>query len=441
MKGGDNVIDQLLMINSALAHHQSLAESSKSTHAESFATLLSENINDAQNIHVIEETVDEHTVWLEQAKTFILDWQEQLQLDDLTIEQLSLLDLIDLLQELQLLAEDESSDVVLLDEEKSTLAMLLKQIEELAWNEDDVSHIQTLNSNYETIVQFINDHSKNAERDLQTLLLDIKRVLSLYRTNEDTRYISEQLLQFLQRWTSLTKEIDLERAHALIDAELNEDEANIWRHLVQTFSNRESMQKQNMYVTDTNITRQDVLQWLEHANERYALQSAQSNVAVNRHGFMTEVEQYDIHLQRTDRVERISNELVTKFEQIIRTSRFLQTPQTKQLSLMLKPDNLGNMTIRLVQANGEMTVKIAVTTQLAKEALEANIHQLKHLFAPHQITIERDPTISDEEFFGKMHEEEQEDEQQDKSFDEHVEEEANEDFDFEALISELQKEA
>src|SRR5699024_1456561 len=126
---------------------------------------------------------------------------------------------------------------------------------------------------------------------------------------------------------------------------------------------------------------------------------------------MSETQQYMIHLQQNHRVEPVSEQLLHKFESVIRNSQFLKpNANINQLSIMLQPEHLGNMTLRLMQAKGEMTVKIIVSSQMAKEMLESNIHQLKHLFSPHQVTIERDDTVSDEKFLMKEHEKEQQEE-------------------------------
>src|SRR5690625_7091782 len=51
------------------------------------------------------------------------------------------------------------------------------------------------------------------------------------------------------------------------------------------------------------------------------------------------------------------------------------------------------MMVRLEEVNGEMTAKIIVTTEAAKKALQSNIHQLKNMFSPHQVVIERQDEI------------------------------------------------
>jgi flagellar hook-length control protein FliK len=45
--------------------------------------------------------------------------------------------------------------------------------------------------------------------------------------------------------------------------------------------------------------------------------------------------------------------------------------------------------VQLTKVDGEMLVKITATTQAAKEALESNVRQLRHMFSPQQVVIEK----------------------------------------------------
>lgn len=107
-----------------------------------------------------------------------------------------------------------------------------------------------------------------------------------------------------------------------------------------------------------------------------------------------------------------------------------------QLTITLNPVNLGNITVRLVEVDGEMTVKLLVTSNLTKNALETNIHQLKHVFSPHQISIEREEGISDEEFFAD--EEALEDEMYEEGNETEEDEEISE-IDFEELLQQVKE--
>ena len=159
---------------------------------------------------------------------------------------------------------------------------------------------------------------------------------------------------------------------------------------------------------------------------------------------MTEVQQYTVHIQRLDRIDRVSEELTQKVVNIVKESRLLTTKQNglqqmNQLTIVLRPEHLGNITVRFTQVDGNMTVQMVVTSQATKELLEANLHQLKHMFSPHQVVIERDDTISDDEFYREKNEEEQRDEESHEQTNESTSQEQNEDTetDFQRFIDQL----
>src|SRR5690625_3922622 len=107
---------------------------------------------------------------------------------------------------------------------------------------------------------------------------------------------------------------------------------------------------------------------------------------------MSRVEQYVIYLNtsQTYSSQNADQQLMEQFQRVIKESRFSATLNgPSQLSLTLRPDNLGEMMVRLTHVNGEMTVKIIVTSEATKEMLQSNIHQLKNMFSPQQVIIER----------------------------------------------------
>ncbi|MFD1850379.1 flagellar hook-length control protein FliK [Oceanobacillus bengalensis] len=105
---------------------------------------------------------------------------------------------------------------------------------------------------------------------------------------------------------------------------------------------------------------------------------------------ISQLEQYAIHINQSNSTLAVDQEFMERFEGIVKNSQFLTKPfAMNQLSIRLNPTNLGDMVVRFTQMNGEMAVKIIVTTQAAKEMLEGNIGQLKHMFAPQQVVIEK----------------------------------------------------
>lgn len=431
------MVDNLLLLGTPTANAaQEVVNVSDTSSTGSFQTFLTNSTSSGTN--TIDEPKNYLSILMEQARSTLKVMQQHELIDEqLAIEELSIEELTALLEELlELVPINE-----LLVEEKDVAFMesLLKQLEDLNVQSSNVLN-EFVHFFHVDSVQTKDVTNENVERAMQ-LLDAIKRALQMSQNEESARQASENVFRLLKQWSQLTTKLDVTQLNALMNEQLTEEEETIWRQLVQTFTSRLALNKQNMYTTDSNITRSDVTQWLQQAYDRYTItQMTDGPLTPNSQGSMSQIEQYVIHVQNSDRVERISNELMQKFEQVIRTSRFVQGPQSQQLSIMLRPEHLGNMTVRFAQIDGEMTVKIIVSTQLAKEMLESNIHQLKHLFAPHQISIERDETVSDKEFFGELYEEEEQEEQRDETFEEHVDEELNEEIDFQSLINELQKE-
>lgn len=132
-------------------------------------------------------------------------------------------------------------------------------------------------------------------------------------------------------------------------------------------------------------------------------------------------EQLVFHLKQADQMpEQASEELIQKLEQAVKFSGILSDRNgLKELSIQLKPGNLGDLQVKLVRENGDITVQILATSKQAKDLLESNISSLKHMFSPHQVTISEradqiqtaSPERNDQQMF-QENDEEQPDRQQ-----------------------------
>ncbi|MFP7477638.1 flagellar hook-length control protein FliK [Terribacillus saccharophilus] len=100
-------------------------------------------------------------------------------------------------------------------------------------------------------------------------------------------------------------------------------------------------------------------------------------------------EQLVFHLQQADQTpEQAGKELIQKLEQAVKFSGILSDRNgLKELSIQLKPGNLGDLQVKLVRENGDITIQILATSKQSKDLLESNIASLKHMFSPHQVTI------------------------------------------------------
>lgn len=234
-----------------------------------------------------------------------------------------------------------------------------------------------------------------------------------------------------------------------VEIDADQEALDIFRGLAEAMNKRGKMLQHQAYANEAKVTMDDVQQWLQASLSKQA-SSSQEQVFVTSQTStqplpMHAVEQYTIHVSDLERVEAVSRKLVSDLTQVLERSQFLKRPGLEQLTLTLRPHTLGEVIIRLQQVNGEMTVRFLVTTQAAKELFEANLHQLKPMFAPNQVVVERAPQVPDEEFYQEFLEEnfdeeqgeDDETDQQEKSLGESDELETS----FEDFLNQIRKEA
>ncbi|MEI3604599.1 flagellar hook-length control protein FliK [Pseudogracilibacillus sp. SE30717A] len=279
------------------------------------------------------------------------------------------------------------------------------------------------------------DHSQSKEMENSTphfqQIKDIASEVSVFlkavaeSLSTPTSKLVNRLLIIIEEWNSSKGHLTEEEVESVLKNELTEKESAIWKHLLNTIEKRNFFAQQNIYTSDSSINKSMVSQWLQNAIERYSddVEEQPEPIIPTRYSQavpLTEVQQYTIHVQQLDRVERVSDDLLSKFQTIVRESQFMKSSNGRnQLTITLQPENLGNMTVRFVQVDGEMAVKIIVSSQVAREMLESNIHQLKHMFSPHQVVIERNELISEDEFFYKESDEEKNENEHEET-DEHL---------------------
>lgn len=163
------------------------------------------------------------------------------------------------------------------------------------------------------------------------------------------------------------------------------------------------IQSSNVFTEKSEVT--IVVQPDELGNATVNLQQVNNTISNgSQQVVMSEVQQHVIHTTSTERVEEVSDRLVRQFTNVVSSGKFLNGKS--EITLMLRPDHLGNMTVKLEQVNGEMMVRILVSSLATKGVLEANIDQLKHVFLPHQVIIEKNELTIDEQVMLDKQEEE-----------------------------------
>lgn len=358
----------------------------------------------------------------------------------------------------------ESTEVMAFLETEKMEISLEALTEWLSFEEKVTENLNQLNSMADLMMEEIPEQEKSISEDeamarllmqleqkIKDILVQLHLQMNALEFDEPQNIfnLARNLQQLFQRWMDLPQEAKL----ALEDSELFhlqelEEEMTLLKELFAKFEKRGSFIKQQIYQVDATITNEDIQKWLEQALERHMVfgETKLDAATENKHhqsGQMSKVEQFILRATNADRIEAISRNLVQDINRIVTKNNFLKQPGLDQLTFTLRPASLGEVTIKLVQVNGEMTVKFFVATQAARELLEANMNQLKPMFSPHQIAIERDAAVSDEEFFheeqGQSGEEEQNEKENRQSRNEDTNEETE--LSFDELLLNLRKEA
>lgn len=280
---------------------------------------------------------------------------------------------------------------------------------------------------------------------LEAILQQLRTLLQKGENSEEIKETSKALHQLLQLWGRLPKQMQESLKENELKLDENKPENDLLRNLISLFEKRDSFARQNVYQMNSSISQEDVRGWLEQSLNKHSLiTDERQSVPVSNHQpmQMSQLQQYTLHVTESNRIDAISRNLVSDLTSIINKSNFIKQPGLEQLTLNLKPNSLGDVTIRLAQINGEMTVRFLVTTEAARKLFESNLHQLKPMFAPNQVVVERDLSISDEEFFHDEQETlEEEQEQKDNEHESEHEETGQAEVTFDELLHLLSEEA
>ena len=255
--------------------------------------------------------------------------------------------------------------------------------------------------------------TKELQHQAQQIFNQVESVLKQIGSGGEVSRVAPKVLELLKQWQQLSQTGG--NKMELISG-LNTDNKqflNVWRELTSVYQKRTGMNQRQHYNLDAKVTTTDITRWLGKAMETQvqlekpvmqsgnpmpqletlAPQTATAATAMP----MSKVEQFVIHLNQTQNNVPVDKQLVEQFQKIMDASKVSHLQNGKgQLSIHLKPANLGEMMVRFTQINGEMLVKILVSTAVAKEMLEGNLQQLRNMFSPHQVVIEKQEGLTQE---------------------------------------------
>jgi len=277
------------------------------------------------------------------------------------------------------------------------LESVLKELNELSntgekQNLDEALYIPVISST-ETITKHANTEN-NLVVDSNKLWHEVNQQITKALEGQDPAKLAPKVLKLLEQWNALGKQLEKLAGNSEIDMNQSVDKSvkfpapaeGIWKSLTETFQKRTAMVDKNVYNTVSKVSAADVSKWIANAVE---VNSQQVNAAGSSMP-MAKLEQFVIHMNPVQTNQQQNENFTTQFARIVDTSKFMQSGVNgKPLTITLNPGNLGEIMVKMQRVNGELMVKLFVESPEAKRLLESNLGQLRHMFSPHQVAVER----------------------------------------------------
>lgn len=220
---------------------------------------------------------------------------------------------------------------------------------------------------------------------MEEIYRKVQQIFSNATNNNDITKVAPDVYNLLKQWTALEKQLP-ENATLVMSRIQKSSFGLLWKNLVSAFQNKQQIQAPP---SDSVVTVKDVPPLPEIVQQNLTERTGQLQSIAN-HMPLSKMEQYVIYVESGADPKQTQHSFRQQFESIIQSSRLFTQPNgATQLSITLNPANLGTMLVRMTEVDGEMMVKILVSTGKAQQMLEANLHQLKHMFSPHQVVIEK----------------------------------------------------
>jgi len=260
---------------------------------------------------------------------------------------------------------------------------------------DNEASLEDVEEQLEILLDWVNNNSINLLEQstlFQNLKTQVEHILQKQDLSEGNvarlAFTIEQLLDSPLKKGGVLKYLNPE----ISEDKITSKEKAIWQELVQNYQKRKELV--STYRTNANVETSDISKWLSHSLTRQTT-TIQNNITQSS-GIgltslpMSQIEQYVIHVNQTQVSPSVDQQVIDQIEKIMQSNKFLTQPNGRmQLSMLIRPENLGEMRIQFTQMDGEMVVKIAVNSGATKDLLERNLHQLRNIFSPHQVVVER----------------------------------------------------
>lgn len=263
--------------------------------------------------------------------------------------------------------------------------------------------------------QNIKANRQQAELQLHTLWQKFQQLTNKVLTGNSSAKQTPQLdgktaiaiKQVLQEMSKILKTVPQQGKELLNQTIIqgSETQQKLFKDLFQSFQNRQNLPQS--YHQQSPVKGNDIVKWAAQFLEKQTMDSQQksasstsSSVGQQLNMPMSKVEQFIIHVNQNQTQSAKQQQFIQEFERVLQSSKmFTNRAGGMEMQLKLKPGNMGDMTVRMVQMNGELAVKILVSTQAAKDMLDGNLNQLRHMFSPQQVVIEKQDNLQSQQAF------------------------------------------
>ncbi|WP_079480189.1 flagellar hook-length control protein FliK [Halobacillus salinus] len=257
--------------------------------------------------------------------------------------------------------------------------------------------------------QQVNLHAdqQQAQRQLHTLWQKFKELTgSVGQTDNKEAIELKTALAIKQVMQDISKVL---KAHpvqgkewmAQLTKQGSEFQQQLFKNLAQPFLNRQNLP--SSYHQQVPVKAKDIAKWISQFVEQ---ESSHQKNSVSQTGYapsqttMSKVEQFVVHVNQNQSQAAKQQQFIQELERVFQSSKmFANRAGGMEMQLKLKPANMGDMLIRMVQMNGEMAVKILVSSQAAKDMLDGNMNQLRHMFSPQQVIVEKQENMQAQQTF------------------------------------------
>ncbi|WP_062319930.1 flagellar hook-length control protein FliK [Halolactibacillus sp. JCM 19043] len=279
-----------------------------------------------------------------------------------------------------------------------SLLSMLKDAADLS--EKDITSLleklEALGLETESLMETLNIDMDNLSQEdmwqLSTLIQlqpVLEQILPMLKELNTDQLSSKDWLKLLDQFTGLPNDMK----QVLSSKLLTEENQTLLKDMLAKFQSRMALSEKG-YVTHGKVTTDDITKWLAQALDR---QSGKSQPTFGE-AFATSkgtqpLEQLTIHLSQSASTNQqtLNQELMDQFEAVLQKMQVGKNLLgQQQIKLQLNPNNLGQITVEMMEIDGEMFVKLIATSEMAKEALEANMKELRHMFSPHQVIVEQE---------------------------------------------------